>query len=48
MLKSFWQNLGLSYKDILSIPSSTSDLLCEIMNIEEQYQRKEIDKRSHG
>lgn len=50
-LRSFWQNLGLTYKDIQELPYYTSEMLVEIMNYEEQYQGREIKKQTlkkHG
>jgi len=44
-LKKFWQNLGISYQDIQTLPHTMFETLSEIMMIEEQYQEKETKKK---
>jgi len=38
MLKKFWQNLGLSYGEIRTLPNNTVVMLRNIMSIEEQFE----------
>ena len=37
MHKRFWQNLGLTKKDILNMPENEVRMLGDLMSIEEQY-----------
>lgn len=46
MLKKFWQNLGMTHSEIQSLPSYTSDILSEIMSLEERHQQKELINQS--
>ncbi len=45
ILKKFWQNLGISYQDIQTLPHTMFETLNDIMTIEEQFQEKEIKKK---
>ena len=47
MLRSFWQNLGLTYKDIEKLPLYTTEMLTEMMNLEEQFQDRNARKQSN-
>jgi len=38
--KKFWQNIGLTMKDISEMPEREVSLLVEIMQLEEQHQAK--------
>jgi len=40
MLKKFWQNLGLNYEEIRTLPKVTIDMLSSIMSIEEQFEER--------
>lgn len=51
MLRSFWQNLGMTYNDIEKLPLYTTEMLTEIMNLEDSFQNREIRTKStntHG
>jgi len=43
-MKKFWNNLGMSYDDIQSLPAYTFEMLSNIMSIEEQYQQRSLEK----
>jgi hypothetical protein len=47
MIKRFWQNLGISYQEIQTLPQCTIETLSEIMMIEEQYNDRET-KKTYG
>ena len=44
LMKRFWNNLGMNYDDIQSLPSYTYEMLSNIMSIEEQYQQRTLEK----
>ena len=46
MLKKYWQNLGLTYKDIENLPIYTTEMLSEMMNLEEQYEARDIKRQT--
>ena len=48
MLRRFWQNLGLTYKDIEKLPLYTTEMLTEMMNLEEQFQDRNIGKQTNN
>lgn len=43
-LKRFWNNLGLTYSDILKLPNTTFEIYKNIMSLEEQYSEREMKK----
>ncbi len=47
MLRSFWQNLGMTYKDIQELPTYTTDMLIEIMKFEKQYEMSDTKSQTN-
>ena len=47
MLKRFWNNLGMTYEDILKLPRYDTDMYTEIMRLEEQYEEREAKRQSN-
>lgn len=47
MLRRFWQNLGLTHKDIENLPLYTTEMLTEMMNLEDQYEKREVRRQTN-
>ena len=45
-IQSFWQNMGISYRDIDELTMYEYDMFQNIMNIETQFAEKESRKQS--
>ena len=44
-LKRFWQNLGMRYQEVQSLPQNMIETLNDIMILEEKFNEKEMKKR---
>ncbi len=45
MLRNFWQNLGLTYKDIKKLPLYTTEMLIEMMRLEDQFETRDVKRQ---
>ena len=46
LLKKFWQNLGISRKEMSTLPNVMVEMFTDIMMIEEQFETKKRGEQS--